>query len=436
MHRYDSLREKLVLPFLLLGFTVSVLLSLTTFALVAQLEDRAILRAMHVELESFQHRRSIKPEAIPVASTLLQGYFLPSEKLPQLEPAPTAEEHLDIRTIQNIDYSILSTRIDGKPFVLLYDRSYVKNSLANLALLLLLCTGLMSLLSLLAGMHLAGKLVRPIVRLLEDVSEKARQFKPTAKPIGFTLTDYPRNEIGRLVRELDQFSLRIYGFLQRESYFAADVSHELRTPVAVIRGVAEVLAEYPDLPDGVRQRLQTIHRQALRMTELLEAMLLLAREGWESAEHDDPSCAMAEVVRDAIADSQPSLAGRPVEIVSELQQRPILPVERSLAYVVISNLLRNACAHTHSGRITIRLDVSGFEISDTGVGIPEDRFPSLFERHSKGEESQGSGLGLSIVARVADMLDWQVGIDSQPGIGTTVRVKFADTASARLNAAD
>lgn len=425
MQRYDSLREKLVPPFLFLGFTVSALLSLITFALVAQLEERAILRAMHVELESFRHRRSIKPESLPVASTLLQGYFLPDAKLPRLRPPPPEGEYIETRTIMNTDYSILVTEVSGKPFALLYDRTHVMNNQAHLALFLLVFTGLMSLFSLLAGLTLASKLVRPIVRLLEDVSEKARQFKPTTKPIGFTLTDYPRNEIGRLVRELDQFSLRIYGFLQRESFFAADVSHELRTPVAVIRGAAEILVAYPDLPDAVHRRLQTIHRQAVRMTELLEAMLLLAREGWERAEHDDPSCAMAEVIRDAVADSQPSLAGRPVEIVSDLQDRPILPIERSLAYVVISNLLRNACAHTHVGRITIRLQADQFEITDTGIGIPEDRFPSLFERHTKGEESKGSGLGLSIVARVADMLDWQVAIDSQAGIGTTVRVTFA-----------
>jgi signal transduction histidine kinase len=424
MHRYESLRERMVLPFLLLGFIVSALLSLITYALVAELEDRAILRGIHVELESFRHRLALKPEALPVTSALLQGHFLPTAVFPQISPPPPGKEHLEVRIIRNIEYSILTAEVDGRPFALLYDRTYVKGSLAYLALLLLIATGLMSLLSFIVGLHLAGKLIRPIVQLLEDVSLKAKGFKPEDLRASFALADYPRNEIGRLVRELDQFSLRIYGFLQRESYFAADVSHELRTPVAVIRGAAEVLAEYSDLPESVRQRLNTIYRQSVRMTELLEAMLLLSREGLEKADHEDPSCAMGDVVRDVIADCQPILEGRQVEIISDMRSRPILPVERSLAYVVVSNLLRNACAHTREGQVVVQLDELQLKISDTGIGIPEDRFPSLFERHCKGSESQGNGLGLSIVSRVADMLGWRVLIDSQIGTGTTVQIDF------------
>ena len=425
MTPYDSLREKLVLPFVLLGFIVSTLLGLITFGLVATLEERAILRMLHVELESFRHRQSINADALPVSSSLLQGYYLPVASFPKLTPPATDKEHIEILTFNDTDYSVLIARVGNRPFALLFDRSYVKASIGNLALMLLIGAGLMTFLSLLVGLHLSGKVVRPITRLLEDVSGKARQTSPRISPVGFSPADYPNNEIGRLVGELDRFSLRLYGFLQRESYFAADVSHELRTPVAVIRGAAEVLAEHPELPDGVRQRLLTIHRHAVRMTEILEAMLILAREGGsEYAAHDDPSCSIADLVRDAVADCQPSLAGRPVDIRVELSSRPIQPVERPLAYVVISNLLRNACAHTQEGDITICLEADRLSISDTGIGIPEDRFPSLFQRYSKGAESTGSGIGLSIVARVTDMLGWQVDIESKPGQGTRVDVRF------------
>lgn len=425
MQPYDSLHRKLVLPFLFLGFIVSALLSLIAFGLASYLENRAILRAMHVELESYSHRRSARPDALPVFSSLLQGHFLPVTSFPMLKPAPTEDEVLETRNIENIEYTVLTTEIEGRPFVLLYDRSHVQHSLASLALLLLLCTGLMSLVSFLAGLRLSHKTLQPIIRLLEDLSEKNRQITLTGGPVKFSPESYPQNELGRLVRELDRFSSRTYAFLQRESFFAADVSHELRTPVAVIRGAAEVLVESPELSEGVRQRIATIHRQAVRMTEVLEAMLLLAQEGRNDAEHDDPSCAMADIVRDTIADCRASLAGRPVEIISEIEGRPRLPVERSLAYVVISNLLRNACAHTQEGRIVLSLRDHDFTISDTGRGIPEDRFPTLFERYSKGEESQGNGLGLSIVARVTEMLGWTVTIDSHEGQGTSVRVAFA-----------
>lgn len=419
---YDSLRERLVPPFVLLGFVVSALLSLTTFALVAELEERAIRRMLQVEMESFRNRQALHTDALPVSATLLQGYYLPDSRFPQISRPKPGTEYTEIMTIGDTDYSVMAAEVGGKPFGLLYDRTYVKSSMAKLALALLIGTGVMTLLSFLIGNGLAGQVVRPIVRLLGEVSAKTTLADPLAASPSFSAAEYPNNEIGRLVRELDQFALRLYGFLQRESYFAADVSHELRTPIAVIRGAAEVLVEHPELPVAVRQRLATIHRHAVRATEILEAMLLLAREGGED---DDPNCVIADVVKDVVADCTPALAGLPVDIVTHVEGRPILPVERSLAYVVVSNLLRNACAHTKQGRIDVRVGETGIEIADTGMGIAEDRFPELFERHVKGEESQGNGLGLSIVARITDMIGWKVSFASRPGLGTTVRVSFA-----------
>ena len=156
-----------------------------------------------------------------------------------------------------------------------------------------------------------------------------RQDSP---PLSFSSDAYPNNESGRLVQCMDQFALRLQGFLDRESHFAADVSHELRTSVAIIRGAAELLVEYPYLPEAIRHRLQTVLRQAVRMGHILEAMLHLARE--DKAE-DDPACVMAEVIGDAVTDCTPALAGRPVRITVDLRERSILPVERSMAWVCL-----------------------------------------------------------------------------------------------------
>jgi signal transduction histidine kinase len=420
---YDSLREKLVQPFVLLGFIVSASLSLTTFALLANIEERAISRTLNVELESFRHRVAVNPEALPANSSLLRGMFLPLDKLGRYRSPSASGDPIEIRTIDDTDFSILVADVDGRPFALLYDRSYLKSNLSHLALLLLLATGIMTLLSFIVGYRLASKLVRPIVRLLGDVSLKAQQRKIPSEQIGFSVTDYPHDEIGQLVRELDRFSLRIHEFIQRESYFAADVSHELRTPVAIIAGAAEVLAEYPDIPEPVRIRIATIQRQTARMSQILEAMLLLAREDRDDA---DPSCALSDIVDDAVADCRPSLAGRPVSIDVVVRERQTLPVERALAYVLVSNVLRNACAYTREGVITIRLDRHCLEIADTGIGIPEERFPELFKRHAKGENSMGYGLGLSIVARISERLQWRIDVHSEAGTGTRFRFVFPD----------
>lgn len=421
---YDSLRRKLVLPFVLLGFSVSALLSLVTFGLVAELEEEAIERILYVEMENFRTRKAHNPLALPPLTSVLTGHFLPVNKFPLVTPVRLGEDQIERFLKDDQEYSVLITHVEEKPYALFFDRSYVASNLGQLAFFLLIGTALMSLFSFLVGNYLVGNVVRPIGKLLGEISEKTANAHPTGrKPPSFAVANYPSDEIGRLAQALDGFALRLHGFFERESCFASDVSHELRTPIAVIRGAAEVVVAHPDLPEKVRERLQTIYRQSERMGQVLEAMLLLAREDGDSG---DPACAMAEVIDDVIADISPGLSGRPVKIIFEAIERPILPVERSLAYVVVSNLLRNACAYTREGIIKIYLDGHLLEIEDSGIGIAEERFPTLFKRHAKGEDSSGHGIGLSIVARIAQQLDWKIDIESCIGAGTKVSIRFPD----------
>jgi signal transduction histidine kinase len=422
--RYDSLRKRLVLPFGLLGLFVSALLSGITFWLVADIEEYATERVLQLEMESFRHRIARDPAATPPSASLIHGDFLPSPDLPSIVPPASEAQRFRRQRIDGREYTVLVEDVAGRPYALLHDRTVINAGLTDLAWVLAIGSILMGVLSALVGHVLAGQVVRPIRRLLTEISEKSSAIDIRADaPPSFSAANYPGNEIGQLVRALDEFALRLHGFVQRESDFAADVSHELRTPIAVIRGAAEVLAEYPEFPEPARERLLTIHRQSVRMGEIVDAMLLLARENSLSG---DPACAMAEVVEEAMADCRPWLQGRPIQVIFDIRDRPIVAVERSLAYVVISNLLRNACVHTREGSITIRLLSDRLEIIDTGIGIPEHRFPEIFSRHVKGEESAGSGLGLSIVARITEMIRWQIGIESRAGAGTFVAVRFAD----------
>lgn len=426
MQHYDSLREKLALPFVLLAFGVSSTLSLFAFGLVAHIEERAILRTLQVELESFRNRHAQNANAMPIRAALLRGHFL--SEIPQF-PFPrgaTDSDHAEIREFDGVTYSVMLAKVDGRPFALFYDRSYISENLQQLALILLVATALFTLCSFVIGAQLARKLLRPIVKLIGEVSEKARQLERSPEAIKFSRENYPADEVGQLVGELDRFTLRLHGFAQRESFFAGDVSHELRTPVAVVLGIAEVLAEHTDLPESVRGRIATIQRQTSRMAHILEAMLLLAQE---KGGDDDASCSLAEVIDDAVADCTPALSGRPVTIEVDIVDRVLLRAERSLAYVLISNVLRNACAYTREGVIRVRLDQRGLEIADTGIGIAEERFPELFRRHAKGLDSAGYGLGLSIVARIAERLDWLVDVSSVPGKGTRFRFVFPATGS-------
>lgn len=296
MQPYESLRQKLVQPFLLLGFVVSAVLSLITFGLLSQIEEAAIRRSLHDELESFRHRVNLNKDAVPANGTLLCGIYLPDPQVPGIKPVVAEEPAINIRMIDDGEFSVLVSDIQGRPFALIYDRHYIQEALQQLALVLLVATMLMTLLSFAVGYRLSRQVVQPILRLVDDVSRKATTSDLLENPGRFIETDYPHDEIGNLVRELDQFSRRLHAALQREAFFAADVSHELRTPLAVILGAAEVLAE-PDLPaEMASQRIHVIRRHAARMGHILDAMLLLGRESLPAV---GLSCNIADVLDDA-----------------------------------------------------------------------------------------------------------------------------------------
>lgn len=437
--RFRSLRNKLVWPFALLGFSVSCVLSLITFFVVADLDERNIQQSLLVELEDFRTRRERNRSAVPISTQLIQGYFLPSMERPELhdqvaKTGDLAGRNFRIieRNIEKRPRTILIDEVEGELLAIVHDDSGSRQMLVDLAWLMVVATGLMTLLSTLLGYRLAGQVVRPISRLLVDIDERARHARwPEEITPLFAAGQYPQNEIGRLALALDAFAARLHGFAQRERHFVGDVSHELRTPIAIIRGAAEVARELPDLPPALRPRLDLIQRKAARLADLLDALLLLARErDLGRSATSDAVCALAEVLEEAASECQTLIAAKPVTLSCEFADRPLLPVEKSMAYVVVSNLLRNACTHTRQGQVRAVLDTEQLTIEDTGIGIPADRFPSIFNRYVKSEDSPGVGIGLSIVARMVEVMGWRIRIDSAPGAGTRVVVGFAPEAAA------
>lgn len=285
----------------------------------------------------------------------------------------------------------------------------------------------MTVLSTALGYRLAGQVVRPISQLLVEIAErtKLRSSHYAHNPF-FASGNYPSNEIGRLALALDNYASQLHGFVQRERHFSSDVSHELRTPIAIIRGAADVACELPDVSPALMDKISLIRRKAARLADLLDALLILGREQEYGLHADqDASCAISEVLEDAIGECLLLIATKPVSISSDIISRPLVRAERSMAYVVISNILRNACIHTQKGHVRVVLSEQNLVIEDTGGGIPDDRFQNIFDRFTKGEQSSGTGLGLSIVARMIKVMNWRIEISSIKNKGTCVVLNFA-----------
>jgi two-component system, OmpR family, sensor kinase len=243
------------------------------------------------------------------------------------------------------------------------------------------------------------------------------------------------DEIGRLAATMNGLLDRLEAAfsrreeaLARQRRFAADASHELRTPLTSISGHARMLDEWAleEDPERAKRSVGAIRREAGRMRALVESLLTLARgdEGppLEVGRHDLAAVAeeAAQTARSA-ADGKVSVeyvpAGRRVEAT----------VDRGRVLQVASILLDNAVNYTpRGGSVTVKVEERDgravLKVSDTGVGIPEEEMPLIFERFHQAEESRasgGAGLGLAIARQIAEAHGGKIEAKSMPGEGST-----------------
>jgi signal transduction histidine kinase len=265
------------------------------------------------------------------------------------------------------------------------------------------------------GYGTARRMVAPLTALADAVGNG----QPTPLP-----SLAANDEIGVLARALTRRTDELQRFLERERLFAGDVSHELRTPLTIMLGAAELLAaQLADRPD-VLATVERLRRVAAETTGRVSALLLLSRS---PEQLDAPLIDLGALVQAEIDRYCPLLKGKPVECRYE-QAAPVHVAARpELAGIAVGNLLRNACQHVERGHVLVRLEADRLVVEDTGPGIPEAVRARLFERFVRGatEDGQGSGLGLSIVKRVAEHIGWTVRLETPAGGGSRFILGFA-----------
>jgi two-component system OmpR family sensor kinase len=235
-----------------------------------------------------------------------------------------------------------------------------------------------------------------------------------------------------MLRHVEDALTKRHASEERLRRFAADASHELRTPVASVRGHAELALLHPGpVPPEVTRALERIKAESSRMGEMVDDLLLLARlDAGRPLERQPVD--LTHLVLDAVTDAR--AAGPDHRWSMDLPEDPVtVPGDAHRLHQVLANLLANARLHTPVGtKVTVTLerdpDAAVLSVHDDGPGVPEDVQPGVFERFTRAEHRRrpgasggGAGLGLSIVAAVAEAHGGSVGLESRPG-STTFRV--------------
>lgn len=277
--------------------------------------------------------------------------------------------------------------------------------------------------------------LRPLERVAETASTVARmplERSDALQDVRVPDTD-PRTEVGRVGSAFNRMLGHIAGAMQARErseqkvrQFVADASHELRTPLASVRGYAELTRRMGgDLPKDVVYAMGRIESESIRMTSMVEDLLLLARldEGRE-IQFDDVD--LTGLVLDAVNDAHAASPEHPIEV--DVPDQPVVVVgDAARLHQVIVNLVTNARTHTPDGtRITVGLAPSAsgsgvdLTVRDTGQGIDPEFLPKLFERFARADSSRSrsagsTGLGLAIVDAVVQAHGGSVDVASEPG---------------------
>jgi signal transduction histidine kinase len=234
------------------------------------------------------------------------------------------------------------------------------------------------------------------------------------------------SEVRMLGGALKGLAERTQAFIQRERDFTREASHELRTPLTVVSVAADMLRRDPELPPRMQRSLDRVQVAARDMEAVVDALLILARE-------DEPGSVeefdALEVAVEAFAVGQRLLREQPgppaVRLTLLEHGAPRLRGSRRALAVIVEQLVRNACTFTSEGTIDVVVEADRIEVRDTGVGMERDVLERAFEPFYRADQYVGGrGLGLAVVRRLAGRFGWSVEIDSTPGKGTDVILRF------------
>ena len=419
-----SLHSRIIFSFCFFGAILGIAFATVVYISLDLIDDHLIDKRLQEEVEYFKNHYEYH-RLLPRSTSPYITAYMGTESMPLyvLELVKGLGEGLHETYSGPDEYHIAVQNLphQEKFLYLLYEVSALEfTEKRKLSIGLVLLTGviLVVILGFWIGRLTSRKVIAPVIHL----SEQVNQSGPGKLPTDLT-KDFIDDEVGTLAAALEASMKRIEAFVDREHQFTRDASHELRTPVTVIKGAAELLRKQINPAETALLRpLSRIQRQVTNMENIIEALLWLSREEVSAA--PDLKFSVLPLVRDTIEENRQLIADKSIDINLVAQGDPALTVPESLFQIALTNLIQNAVRYTSNGQIMIYVREDRLLVRDTGIGIDGSNLETITQPHVRGTDSNGFGLGLSIVSRLCDRFGWQFEIESEVGRGTTAQLIF------------
>ncbi|MBI3050087.1 MAG: HAMP domain-containing protein [Acidobacteria bacterium] len=302
--------------------------------------------------------------------------------------------------------------------------------LARFRWLLIVSVPPVLLLACAAGYWMSRRALAPVDAITEAArSTTAQDLSRRLEPPGTA------DELQRLTVTFNEMLARLQASFAQITRFTADASHELRTPVALVRSTAELTLRHPRGAQEYREALTEILNEAERMTGLIANLLTLARvdAGSETLSFEDVD--VGSLLRQASSRCEPLAHAKQIQGERTIGDESVLvrgdPRALERLFVI---LIDNAIRYTPEGgqvRVGVKAvdDAAVVTVADTGIGIPAEEIPLIFERFyrvdpARSREAGGAGLGLSIGHWIAEAHHASIHVDSTPGEGSVFEVRI------------
>jgi heavy metal sensor kinase len=286
---------------------------------------------------------------------------------------------------------------------------------------------------------LVGKALAPVIQIARSAEQITLHNLNEQLPVTQT-----GDELEHLSLALNRMIVRLRAALEQNRRFLADASHELRTPLAALRGELESVVEQTRALPELRDRAGSALEEVDRLAKIVDALIAISRleageaqQAWERFDLASLAAGTAEQMSLLAED-------KGVAVSCNAQGSVCVEGDRARIKQVVVNLLDNAIKYTpQDGSISLnveaRQDKAVIEVADTGIGIPAEALPHIFERffrvdNARSREAGGAGLGLAIVESICTAHGGRVEVASVEGRGSRFKVELPLAQASRTKA--
>ena len=333
------------------------------------------------------------------------------------------------KSIRQIQVPIYQNSIKKGYLLVAMSLEDAKMVLHNLSNILIFSYPLILLLLFIIARLIAGRSIKPINSIIKTSNIITKDNLKSRIPL-----PQNRDELYTLSQTINNLLDRIENAVEREKQFTSDASHELRTPLTVLKGTLEVLIRKPRTQSEYEDKIKYGISEVNRLNNLVDQLLLLARFENQFQSLKTEKIYLNSLILDILTRYSLKINAKKISVNHSFSKEYYIESDNYLVSIIISNIISNAIKYSYeNNEISILLSQNESfticTISDNGIGIPKEDLDKIMNPFFRSNPTlhpdiKGSGLGLSIVARLAGLLNIQFEIQSEFNTGTSVTLIF------------